>query len=469
MKSKKGITILTVCIVAAVAFSLVGASSIGTRADQPEESAEARKEIFVSTQTPVKGDIAVTGEYIGRVEPNRQVMVLPKVAGEVLAVHFSTGDYVEAGDILLEIDVSAYQTELAKAQAQLVNAERQAEQGLKTARDALDTYRANLENGANANLLQAEAQLAAAENGLQLANLGVSSARRDLREHQDKDEDTYINMSGFTYDEMKARLKDAVTQAQLTQEKAQQGVEQARTALEAVQTALSDGEQDIINRIEAAELQSDMTATYIALNDLRDKIGDAQVKAPISGLIEQRNVEPYGMATQSSPAFIISDKDSMTVSFKIPESSLAYIREGDAVTMEKNKETVQGTIVEVGTMVDAGGLFTVKASVKDAPFDLHTGSTIKIFADNQKAVGALLIPIDALYYENGQPFVYVVEGGVARRSFVETGIYNATHIQILSGLSADAEIIMTWNANLMDGAEITVQNDDAPATGEAGK
>lgn len=465
--SKRSITILTVCLVAVVAFSLLGAASIGNRGTQNQEQEEVKRELFVETQAPTRGNIVVTGEYIGRVEPNQQVMVIPKVAGEVLNVNFTVGDRVEAGEILFDIDVSSLQKDLAKSEVELANAEKQTEQGLKTAYDQLETYRENNANGTNANLLQAESGVATAENALQTANASLASARRSLREHQKKDEDEFVSMT-MTYDEMTTQLKDQVRQAELGQERAQLGMESAQAGLEAVQKALQDGETDILNQIEAAELKSDMTATRMALNKLRDTIADAQVKAPIGGVIEQRNVEPHGMATQSSPAFIISDKDSMIVSFKIPESSLGYIGVGDVVVIEKNKETTTGTITEVGTMVDTGGLFTVKAAIQEAPFALHTGSAIKIYADNQKADNAMMLPIDALYYENGAPFVYVAQGGVAKKTFVETGIYSVDTIQILSGLAPDAQVIMTWNANLMDGAEITVRNDTA-SEGEAGK
>lgn len=75
----------------------------------------------------------------------------------------------------------------------------------------------------------------------------------------------------------------------------------------------------------------------------------------------------------------------------------------------------------------------------------------------------MLLPYDAVYYEGEQAYVFCVEDGAARKTPVETGLYNEDKIEILNGLSSDSIVIHTWSSQLTDGAKIRL------VEGEAGK
>jgi len=270
--------------------------------------------------------------------------------------------------------------------------------------------------------------------------------------------------SGLVDDEqIEDQLRDAVRQAQLAVEGAEIGVEQAENgfekANEAYKTAQVMVEAQRVNiegQTELARLGTNFNDQYIAIEKLKSDLSNFKVAAPISGVIERRGVEPFNMATPQAPAFIISDKDSMTVSFRIPRASSAHMRPGDKITLEDGGSAYTATITEISTMVDAGGLFSVKASVLYPPSSLYTGAAVKVFAQSQKAPGVLLIPLSALYYDNGIPYVFLAENGRAKRVRVEVGIFDAHYAEIVSGIKVSDRIINTWNARLADGVEIVL-------------
>ena len=117
-----------------------------------------------------------------------------------------------------------------------------------------------------------------------------------------------------------------------------------------------------------------------------------------------------------------------------------------------------GTITEIATMVDMGGLIAVRATVANPPASLITGMSVRIFAEAQSAQNALILPLTAIHHDRGLAHVYVADGNVARRVPVELGIFDARYAQVLSGITADDQIIITWSARLADGAEINVVN-----------
>ena len=109
-------------------------------------------------------------------------------------------------------------------------------------------------------------------------------------------------------------------------------------------------------------------------------------------------------------------------------------------------------------MVDqTTGLFMIKSCVSTPDDSLLTGSSVKVTAETYSQANALLIPYDAVYYDDSQPYVYVAESGMAKRKDVETGIFDMDTITVLSGLSTEDTLITSWSANLREGAEVSVQ------------
>lgn len=76
----------------------------------------------VTVAAPLSQEITEWDEFIGRFEPARSVEVRPRVSGQVTAVHFTDGQYVNAGAPLFTIDPRPYRASLAEAQARVASA-----------------------------------------------------------------------------------------------------------------------------------------------------------------------------------------------------------------------------------------------------------------------------------------------------------------------------------------------------------
>jgi len=68
-------------------------------------------------------DIEVTVDAAGVIEPETTVELKSKASGEILAVHADTGDLVEAGTLLVEVEKRTPRNRLAEAEAQLLAAQ----------------------------------------------------------------------------------------------------------------------------------------------------------------------------------------------------------------------------------------------------------------------------------------------------------------------------------------------------------
>lgn len=462
--------------------AVIGLSFAGCGGGEVVQAAAITNRILVDTVTPEIGNIIVVGEYIGTMEPNQQVTVFPRVPGEVQSVYFSIGDTVEAGDILFTIDAIDIINNINSLEAQLAAqdaAVRSAQTGVTLVDgSAMQSQILSATGGVNqaeSAIVQAESAIGQAEQNREQAYIGIVQAQvaydlaaQSLRDTTalfeagvasrvalDQAEVGYSNaLSGLE------RAQSGYSIASIALSQAQQGLSQAQLGLEQALEGqrIIQEQTPVENRVRAqdglAQAQAARNTTAVNLQATRDRLNDAVVRAPISGVIERRNVEQFNMASPQAAAFVISNQDSMTVSFRVPRSSAAYLTLGDTITLNVGNSDYLGTITEIATMVDAGGLLTIKANIPNPPSGVFSGSSVRIFADARRALDVPIVPLGVIHYDRGVPYVFIVENDIARRVQVEVGLFDEDNIQIIYGINNTDQIISTWSALLADGVEI---------------
>ena len=124
------------------------------------------------------GDINVVQTALGTVTALKTATVKPRVDGLLLAVQFTEGQMVKAGDLLAQIDPVPFQVALAQAQGQLTRDEAL----LANAKVDLDRYRTLLAQDSIAKQLvdAQEAQVRQTEGTVQIDRAQVDNAKLQL-------------------------------------------------------------------------------------------------------------------------------------------------------------------------------------------------------------------------------------------------------------------------------------------------
>ena len=273
------------------------------------------------------------------------------------------------------------------------------------------------------------------------------------------------------------QAQEALSQAQSGLSAAKSGKSQLESALDTTKTQ-KDTLKDNLNttketyEITKNEVYPQTDATYAAqLDQANVGLESAQyqmdmytIKAPISGQIESISVEKDTMASAGNPAYVISNKDSMTVTFNVAEKAKNELKVGDAVEVERGGETFAGTITEVGTMAGPQTrLFQVKASVIGAGDKLPSGVSVKVHATTQREQSGLVIPYDAVYFSAGDAYVYCVENGKLVKTPITVGLMNDNEVSVEDGLNAESQVVTTWSSKLRDGAEVLINGANGAA------
>ncbi|MBV8802872.1 MAG: efflux RND transporter periplasmic adaptor subunit [Gammaproteobacteria bacterium] len=99
--------------------------------------------IAVSVSAVQQKDVTITTHAIGTVQPFVTVSVKSRVDGQLIAVGFKEGDYVEEGQVIFQIDPKPFRVALQQAQANLAHNQAQLEQFKKT----LERYKPLVKKG----------------------------------------------------------------------------------------------------------------------------------------------------------------------------------------------------------------------------------------------------------------------------------------------------------------------------------
>lgn len=190
------------------------------------------------------------------------------------------------------------------------------------------------------------------------------------------------------------------------------------------------------------------------------------VTAPIAGKIESSTMALHNTVAQSSQLCVITGEGGKKVTFSVADSLRNALSLGDEIVMEKQGTEYTGTVTEIGSMVNPQtGLFDIEASV-DNGGTLALGVKIQLSVVSDKSENVMTLPVDCVYYDGGDAYVYTYENGTVHKVPVEVGIYDSERAEIVSGISEDNLVITTWTSELTEGALVTLQEAAAEAKTE---
>ncbi len=446
---RKSCVVLSMMLCASMLFTACGST------ETVQEEVEA---VLVDAQAAGRDTLVLSNQFVGTVSPQESVYVIPMAQGKVTETFFEVGDEVQAGDVLFKIDDSGAKLQLEQAKLTYANAKQQADSALTTKQES-----ANLQ--LNTSVSQAETAYVNA----QVAWKNAKDALDDIEDAVDKLEKQIKQMknSGVdqaTIDEAKKNLKTLKAQ----EEQAEMGFNVAETAYQAATTAYEAAKaskeltQGAVLEDTKEQLGTSLQLAQVAVDSAELALSYYSVTTPISGRVIGKTVEVNGMAAATSPAYTIAGEETMTVTFQVSESIMNTLTKGQKVTVERNGAVFEGAITEVGNAVNMQtGLFQIKASVQADGTQLPSGVSVTISSDTYTAANEIIIPYDAVYFENEGSYVYVAKDGHAVKTYVTAGIFDDTRIQITEGLAEGDVVITSWSPRLIDGVEVNVKAQEA--------
>lgn len=475
-----------------------------------EQEQETVSAVLVDAQTVGRGNLVLSNQFVGTVSPAESVYIIPLAQGTVTETFFEVGDEVKEGDVLFKIDDSSAQLQLQQAELTYTNAQLQADSVLTTQQESTNLQlESNYSSAFQAyqtyqlqyfNAMDAKDQAEDAVDTLEEAIAALEEAIPKLQEEIAAYKQTIPTLT----DEEEVATKTAELEAktaqlakmneQLTGKKDENGEsaglyeqlvtakalrKQARDAFASIKVAY-DAAERTLNTLEATkeltqgdaledtkeQLNTSLELAELGVESAKLMLSYYQVTTPISGKVIAKNVEVNSMATSANYAYVVADQDTMVVTFQVSESIMNTLQKDQKIKVERNGVEFDGVITEVGNAVNMQtGLFQIKADVHVNGAQLPSGVSVKITSDTYTADNQIVIPYDAVYYDTQGSYVYVAQGGHAVKTYVTTGIFNDSSMEITGGISVGDTVITSWSPRLLDGVEVDVRVADSASAG----
>ena len=219
-----------------------------------------------------------------------------------------------------------------------------------------------------------------------------------------------------------------------------------------------------VQDFEAADAQAKAAEAQVKAAKLNydTQVEFSEITAPADGILQNSILVKGAFIPQGTQLATLMGAGAQQVLFSVTEELVKNLSVGQSIMLEKGKESYPGTITEISSvLLPETGLFPVKAEVENTDFPEGSKAKISLTKDSRTSVNVL--PLNVLYYENGEAFVYVFEGtdgneGLLRKKKVELGLSGEESAEILSGLSEEDKVVSSWNNEMFDGAKVRLQD-----------
>ena len=375
---------------------------------------------------------------------------------KVSKVNFKEGDYVNAGDVVVEFDGDDYNRKIAELNAQH-----------------------NIENR------QSEIDIADLQQKIKDAQTQLAKKQKYLDDNKyiyEDIKDAFQQYEKYRTDDVKKRWDEQSAIAAGRAEPVTIEIyERTQDEIETLNLQI----QTYQNQIELAQLKQNYAQTYTqvdAKDDVYESMEKTHVSSPISGYIITMNVEEGNNYAQGNTVFTVADTSGFVVSATVDEYDIANIATGLPAKIKfeaTGDEEFDGevTFVSVASEGSISGqqgqaaqgtsnvaTYKVKIQLNENDDRLRVGMTAKASVILDSVDNVLAVPYDCVQQDkDGKDFVAVIKkDGTKKNIYVTKGLESDYYVEIKGeglkeGMTVEAIVKDAPSTDIMDYMEISTE------------
>lgn len=254
---------------------------------------------------------------------------------------------------------------------------------------------------------------------------------------------TYLNVAEGKYiakGTIVARVNDADLRAQMGKLNAQLNL--AKVTQERYKKLL-----DIsgINRTDYDVAVNQVYSLQADIGVLQAQIDRSILRAPFSGVIGLRQVSPGAYVTPQSILATMQKIDAVKIDFTVPEEYANIIHRGNFVIVHvdaASQQALRAKVVAIEPQANASTRNMVVRAVLQNGI-ANPGSFVRVTLNAGADKNSVMVPTSAIIPEDISKSLVVVKGGKAMFVKVETGVTQATLIEVTSGINPGDSIVVS--------------------------
>lgn len=263
----------------------------------------------------------------------------------------------------------------------------------------------------------------------------------------------------------KAQVDASITQATAAYNNAKKDYDRF-VNLFAQQSASQKELDDMTARYEMAK--AGLEAAKQMRNEVMAQFSYSNITAPFSGTITNTFVKEGDMANPGMPLVSIEGASRLQVTAMVSESDISNVKNGMPVKINVkslNKEVI-GKVSEVSLSAkNTEGQYLVKVTLDKMDKEILSGMFVNVQFPTAKKVtttvksDVVLVLESALVKQGQLTGIYTIgSGNVAILRWLRVGKTFGNQVEVLSGLAADEQYIVSADGKLFNGAKVQLAN-----------
>ncbi len=440
---------------------------------------------YAETQMVETGSINQTLSSSGPVQSGDKRVIYAPASAPIAELNLTAGAFVSAGDELVVFDTTELSRSVETAGASLQQASLQQQQSQQASAEASQNA-SDYQNGitntrqqreiANINLAEAQANLASVTANVSPTLAAKKSQLDSMRTQQtsllttDSAAATALQPQIDALATEVSALEGQLSAATSAVSAAQADVEQHNSIISQLESAASQAEAGVLDATAQAQLQTQLVAPQNSLESVQEQLSAAQegVSAPIGGVVTDVQVAEGAMAQQYAPICTIQSTDNVEVLLSLSQYDLEQVRVGQSATVTVLGHSYNGTVnnidliaTEQASQTGTSTFVGATVSIENPDENITLGLDATVIIHTGEAQNVLVVPTTAINTDVTGTYAMVEENGMATRRTVETGLSSDTMIEVVSGLSAGENVILS-SQDIVEGT--TISDDVAYST-----
>jgi HlyD family secretion protein len=254
--------------------------------------------------------------------------------------------------------------------------------------------------------------------------------------------------------------KAEVAQAERHWERVKDGANPSDLAV--LEASLGDAQREL-QRWQNGPNPDEVTAARARVEAAQAALSLPALEAPFAGQITDLTVKVGDRVAPGSPAFRLDDTTHLLVDVLVSEVDVNRIRKGQAAELTLDGapgRTYHGVVTDVPAVgVDLQGVpsFPVTVEISDADDAIRPGMTAAVTLVVDEVKDALLLPSQALRFENGQRVVYVQRDGQFVPVQVKLGATSKDTSQVLEGDLQPGDMVLLNPSDVLNGGGLSLR------------
>jgi membrane fusion protein (multidrug efflux system) len=215
---------------------------------------------------------------------------------------------------------------------------------------------------------------------------------------------------------------------------------------------------DVSTRLINTEGELDRARITLTLS--KERLGKTKIHSPINGIVKEKKVTAGNYLRNGTPILSIVQIDPLKLKFTVTEKDVGRLKIGQDVLFKVDAfpgKEFKGKLHTIYPHIEERTrTMQVEALIANAQRQLRPGFFARIVLYTGPPKDTIVIPVNAVMYDNLATKAFTVEGDKAKEKPIKIGYKYGEYVEVIDGLKTGEQLVIVGQNSLAGGMKVNV-------------